>query len=1125
MKGKLTRQERSWILYDVGNSAFTLLISTIMPIYFNALAEGAGLSSVDYLAYWGYAASIATLLVAVSGPILGAVSDRKGRKKPLFLISILVGAVGCLCLGLARQWLAFLTVFVVARIGYSISLILYDSMLTDITDQERMDDVSSQGYAWGYIGSCIPFLICLALVLGSGFIGISMTTAMTLAFLVVAVWWVAASLPLLRAYRQRHYIQAGSKAGSIGNPFAQLGQSLKEISRDRSVFLFVVAFFFYIDGVYTIIDMATAYGSSLGLDTTGLLLALLVTQIVAFPSAIVIGRLARRVSSVTLISICIVAYFGIAVLALFLNSLVQFWILAVLVGMFQGGIQALSRSHFAKLIPAAKSGEYFGLLDICGKGASLLGTTVVSLIAQATGSANLGVGAIAIFFLIGLVFFRLSASAQHSAASAPCGSGTAESAPIPETSLHAPEAPASRTPQVPALYRNRELSWLKFNQRVLEEGARETVPLCERLSFVSIYQSNLDEFFMVRVGSLVDELSLDQTIRENKTHMTSQEQLDAILEQVARLNARKEEIYADLMAHMAEQGVRLVDFHTISPEGSQRLEAYFTAQILPLLSPVVVGRRQRFPFLRNKEIYAAAVLERKAGKVKIGIVPCAAGVFPRLIDAGGDGRTFMLAEELILHFLPQVFPGYHIKSKSLIRVTRNADIDADALYDEDLDYREFMADLMKKRRRLAPVRLELSRALDDEIIDAICRQIDIGLPSIFRNNTPLDLSFLFQLQDTLRQRQDLFYPKRTPQKSGQFRPGEPVMPQIREKDKLLCFPFERIQPFISLLREAAADPMVVSIKITLYRVARRSEIIEALIEAAENGKDVLALVELKARFDEENNIEWSRRLEEAGCSVIYGLNGYKVHSKLCLITRNTEQGLGYITQFGTGNYNEKTAEAYTDLCLMTADPCLGAEAAQVFTALSCGETVEHCDHLMVAPHCLQNKVLSLMDGEIAKGEAGYIGVKINSLTDKDIIKKLIEASQAGVQVELIVRGICCLKPQVPGETDHITVISVVGRFLEHSRIYRFGRGEEEKLFISSADFMTRNTLRRVEVAAPVYDEAAKDRLRHIFDTVMRDDEKGKEQTADGSYVDRHINPEPLNSQEVFYEEAYQAAKN
>ena len=1133
MKGKLTRQERSWILYDVGNSAFTLLISTIMPIYFNALAEGAGLSSVDYLAYWGYAASIATLLVAVSGPILGAVSDRKGRKKPLFLISILVGAVGCLGLGLARQWLAFLTVFVVARIGYSISLILYDSMLTDITDQERMDDVSSQGYAWGYIGSCIPFLICLALVLGSGFIGISMTTAMTLAFLVVAVWWVAASLPLLRAYRQRHYIQAGSKAGSIGNPFAQLGQSLKEISRDRSVFLFVIAFFFYIDGVYTIIDMATAYGSSLGLDTTGLLLALLVTQIVAFPSAIVIGRLARRVSSVTLISICIVAYFGIAVLALFLNNLVQFWILAVLVGMFQGGIQALSRSHFAKLIPAAKSGEYFGLLDICGKGASLLGTTVVSLIAQATGSANLGVGAIAIFFLIGLVFFRLSASGKGTGGGR---TSTGGAGPEPEGGSPAGKpsiggAPAAQfgpdsNPPQPQLYRNRELSWLKFNQRVLEEGARETVPLCERLSFVSIYQSNLDEFFMVRVGSLVDELSLDQTIRENKTHMTSQEQLDAILEQVARLNARKEEIYADLMAHMAEQGVRLVDFHTISPEGSQRLEAYFTAQILPLLSPVVVGRRQRFPFLRNKEIYAAAVLERKAGKVKIGIVPCAAGVFPRLIDAGGDGRTFMLAEELILHFLPQVFPGYHIKSKSLIRVTRNADIDADALYDEDLDYREFMADLMKKRRRLAPVRLELSRALDDEIIDAICRQIDIGLPSIFRNNTPLDLSFLFQLQDTLRQRQDLFYPKRTPQKSGQFRPGEPVMPQIREKDKLLCFPFERIQPFISLLREAAADPMVVSIKITLYRVARRSEIIEALIEAAENGKDVLALVELKARFDEENNIEWSRRLEEAGCSVIYGLNGYKVHSKLCLITRKGEEGTEYYTQVGTGNYNEKTARQYTDLSMMTCDDAIGRSAAAVFQALAMGDTVEESEALMVAPHCLQNKVLALIDGEIGRarrGEPAYIGVKINSLTDKKIIDRLIEASRAGVTVDLVVRGICCLVPGVPGETDHIRVVSIVGRFLEHSRIYLFGAGERRQVYIASADFMTRNTLRRVEVAAPVLDEDLRAQINAMFETMLRDNCQAWEMTSTGDYVPVPHTGTPVNAQELFYQAAYDQA--
>ena len=1105
-KQKLTKQERSWILYDVGNSAFTLLISTIMPIYFNALAQGAGLSSVTYLAYWGYAASIATLLVAVSGPILGTVSDGKGRKKPIFLATILVGAVGCLCLGLAKQWLAFLTIFVVAKIGYSLSLILYDSMLTDVTDQDRMDNVSSQGYAWGYIGSCIPFLLCLGLVLGAGFLGISMTLAMTLSFAIVAVWWVVASLPLLRVYRQRHYVPARSISPAA--TFSQLGQSLREISRDKSVFLFLIAFFFYIDGVYTIIDMATAYGSALGLDTTGLLLALLVTQIVAFPSAIFIGRLARKFSSVSLISVCILAYFGIAVFAFFLSNILQFWMLAVLVGMFQGGIQALSRSHFAKLIPAAKSGEYFGLLDICGKGASLLGTTVVSLISQATGSANLGVGAIAVFFLIGLVLFRRSARAKSPAGSAGTGDTEASLPPMPE------------------LYRNRELSWLKFNQRVLEEGAKKSVPLCERLSFVSIYQSNLDEFFMVRVGSLVDQMSLDKTIRENKTNLTPGEQIDAILSQVRQLNGRKDEIYADLMARLGKQGVRLVDFKSLTPEASRKLEGYFTAQILPLLSPVVIGRRQRFPFLRNKEIYAAAVLERKAGKEKLGIVPCADGVFPRLIDVAGDGHTFMLSEELILHFIPQVFAGYQVKSKSLLRVTRNADIDADALYDEDLDYREFMADLMKKRRRLAPVRLELSRALDDEIIDALCEALEIERAAVFRNNTPLDLSFLFQLQDVLRQHQELFYPKRVPQKSGQFRPGEPVMPQIREKDKLLCFPFERIKPFITLLREAANDPMVVSIKITLYRVAQRSEIIEALTEAAENGKDVVALVELKARFDEENNIEWSRHLEEAGCNVIYGLNGYKVHSKLCLITRMGEDGTEYYTQVGTGNYNEKTARQYTDLSMMTCNPDIGRDAAAVFNALAMGETVEESNLLLVAPKCLQNRVLELIDRETdlaRRGEAAYIGIKINSLTDKKIIDRLIQASRAGVKIDLVVRGICCLVPGVKGSTEHIRVVSIVGRFLEHSRIYLFGTGERRQLYIASADFMTRNTLRRVEVAAPILDPDLQQQLLAMFQTMLRDNCQAQEMTNTGDYVPVPRRGEAVNSQELFFQAAYDRA--
>lgn len=406
MKFKLTRQEKYWILYDVGNSAFTLLISTIIPIYFNSLAEAGGLTSVQYLAYWGYAASIATLVVALSGPILGAVSDKKGRKKIIFSGSIILGAVGCIALGFARQWTVFLVIFVIARIGYSLSLIFYDSMLADITDRDRIDVVSSQGYAWGYIGSCIPFLMCLGLVLGADFIGISMSTAMLFSFIIVAAWWILASVPLIRTYRQRHYVTGAHEA--VKNNLVQLWHTLKEMARTKKVLMFLLAFFFYIDGVYTIIEMATAYGSALGLDQVGLLLALLVTQIVAFPCSILIGRISRNVRPEKLIVVCICAYFCIAVFAMFMSSQIHFWILAFAVGMFQGGIQALSRSYFTKIIPPEKSGEYFGFLDICGKGASFMGTTVISVVSQLTDNVNAGVGAIALFFIIGLVLFIMS---------------------------------------------------------------------------------------------------------------------------------------------------------------------------------------------------------------------------------------------------------------------------------------------------------------------------------------------------------------------------------------------------------------------------------------------------------------------------------------------------------------------------------------------------------------------------------------------------------------------------------------------------------------------------------------------------------------------------------------------
>ena len=406
MKLKLTAQEKKWVLYDVGNSAFILLVTTIVPIYFNSLAKNGGLDSVQYLAYWGYAASAATLLVALTGPVLGAVSDWRGRKKPMFLCAALLGILGCVLMGFMDGWLSFLCMFVLAKLGYSLSQIFYDSMLSDVTEPARMDNVSSHGYAWGYIGSCVPFLLCLGLVLGSGTLGLSMATAMTLAFLITALWWLLCTLPLLRCYQQHNYV-----TGHV-HPFTQLWHTLQEIVHDKKVFLFILAFFFYIDGVYTIIDMATAYGTALGFDTTGLLLALLVTQIVAFPSSLFIGRLSRTVDTGRLISVCVLAYCGIAIFAMLMSTQAHFWILAVVVGMFQGGVQALSRSHFAKIIPPEKSGEYFGLLDICGKGASMLGTFTVSLVSQLSGSTSLGVGAIALFFVVGLILFRSSLQAR-----------------------------------------------------------------------------------------------------------------------------------------------------------------------------------------------------------------------------------------------------------------------------------------------------------------------------------------------------------------------------------------------------------------------------------------------------------------------------------------------------------------------------------------------------------------------------------------------------------------------------------------------------------------------------------------------------------------------------------------
>lgn len=678
---------------------------------------------------------------------------------------------------------------------------------------------------------------------------------------------------------------------------------------------------------------------------------------------------------------------------------------------------------------------------------------------------------------------------------------------------------------------NRELSWLKFNERVLNEAGNPRVPLAERLTFASIYQTNLDEFYSVRVGTLMDQMDSSLIVRENKTNMTSAEQVKAILKATRELDKKKNVIFEQLMGELEPKGIRLINFNRLSNEEGKLIEAYFDQEIAPYLSANIVSKQQPFPFLKNKDIYAVAVLATKSGKMKTAIIPCGNNVFRRLIDIPTRKGTFMLSEELILHFLPKMFKAYEVKEKSLIRVTRNADIDTETIYDEDLDYRDAMENLIKQRKRMNPVRMELSRELNKKMVSDLCKDIQVDKKHVFISKVPLDMSFVFSIQRYLKDanQDELFFRRRTPRMTSQIDDNKHLIPQIMEKDVLLSYPFESIKPFINLLYEAARDESVVSIKMTLYRLADKSQVVDALVEAAENGKEVVVLVELRARFDEESNITYSKILEEAGCRVIYGLNGYKVHSKLCLISRKTEGGVSYITQIGTGNYNEKTSALYTDLSLITANQEIGKEAAEVFAALLRGEAVGETNTLLVAPKCLQNKVLDMIDNEIfhvKNGDEGYVGIKINSLTDKVIIEKLVEASQAGVKIQMIVRGICCLIPGVKGYTDNIEVVSIVGRFLEHSRIYRFGTKDREKVYIASADFMTRNTVRRVEVAAPIFDNTIKERLDNMFEIMMNDDEKGKQLTEKGVYVDRNINEEKVNSQELFYEETYnQAEKN
>ena len=671
---------------------------------------------------------------------------------------------------------------------------------------------------------------------------------------------------------------------------------------------------------------------------------------------------------------------------------------------------------------------------------------------------------------------------------------------------------------------NRELSWLKFNGRVLEEAVDAGTPLLERLSFSAIYQSNLDEFFMVRVGSLTDAAKNNKNKKDSRSGMTPSQQLDAVFTSVRRMQPSVEEAYRKTMSELAAYGFEHVSIKNATPEELSFLELYFKREMKPFISGLVVNDALPFPFLKNKEIYAVVQLASKKG-VSIGIVPVSHEQSERMIPLGSNGKRFILEEEVVLHFAHLMFKSYKVLDRALIRVTRSADIMATG---KGAEFRDRMEELVVKRTKLAPVRLEVSDVFSREALDYICQKLKIKNVRVFTSRVPLDLSFVFDLQE-LDLSPELHYIPRQPRKPAALSDTKSVFAQVKAKDMLLSYPFESMNlSFIRLLQECANDPKVTSIKITLYRLAKNSKVIDALCTAAEQGKEVLVMIELRARFDEANNIEWSKVLQAAGVKVIYGPKDYKAHSKLLLITRKAQGGnFDYVTQIGTGNYNEKTSALYTDLMLLTADRDIAADAEAVFNGLLNGTLVESTNKLLVSPLALRPQVLAMMDEQIniaKNGGKGYIAAKVNSLCDKVIMEKMVEASQAGVKVELVVRGICCLIPGVEGYTDNITVRSIVGRFLEHSRIFIFGQdGKEQKIYIGSADYMSRNTIRRVEVAAPVEDEKLKKRIRDMFHTLMNDNVKARVMLSNGSYVRpkcRRESDVPLNSQEYFYEEAY-----
>lgn len=671
---------------------------------------------------------------------------------------------------------------------------------------------------------------------------------------------------------------------------------------------------------------------------------------------------------------------------------------------------------------------------------------------------------------------------------------------------------------------NRELSWLRFNQRVLEEARDETVPLMERMKFVAIFTSNLDEFFMIRVGSLYDMAAVDNRKRDTKSGMTATQQLDAIYEAVAPMYKERDKTYADIKKQLKPYGVCGLDIRELEQQEKKYVKKYFREQVLPVLSPQIVDANHPFPHLLNKEIYVVANLKQNS-KTMMGIVPVP-GYIPDVLYLPGHDIRYVRMEKVIMEYLELVFERYEVSDKNYICVTRNADISPDdEAYADNDDFRYIMKETLHKRRRMAVVRLETASPLGKDMEKYFCDRFKITPACIFRTKMPMKLGFIFAITDKLPEsmKRALIDEPFSPQPSSSLAEGS-VMEQVKHKDVLLSYPYESMDPFLQLIREAASDPDVMTIKITIYRLAKKARLVEYLCAAAENGKEVTALIELRARFDEQNNIDWSERMEEAGCRVLYGFENYKVHSKLCLITYRNKNEIRYITQVGTGNYNEKTAKMYTDYSLITADQEIGEDAAVFFKNMSIGNLDGVYDHLIVSPTSLKQKVLLLMDEEIRKGEQGRILMKMNSVTDMDFIRKVSEASNAGVKIDLIVRGICCILPGIPGRTENLSVTSIVGRYLEHPRVFVFGEGNDARVYIGSADMMTRNTEKRVEVACPILDPHIRKKLLHDLGVMLADNVKARKMLSDGTYRKKTGGTEPVNAQETFMKEALNARR-